>query len=55
VLLDCREFDDHLRHVDGIDDAALLAIDLEFLGRKDLGDYFLDQYRHVPGDSAHQR
>ena len=36
-MLDCLEFDDRLRYVDGIDDAAFLAMDLEFLGREDLG------------------
>ncbi|PRC42460.1 hypothetical protein C6A85_000000110385, partial [Mycobacterium sp. ITM-2017-0098] len=35
MLLDCLEFDDTLRYVDGIDDAAFLAMDLEFLGRPD--------------------
>ncbi|WP_101949612.1 AAA family ATPase [Mycobacterium sp. 3519A] len=54
ALLDCLEFDDRLRYVDGVDDAAFLAMDLEFLGRKELGDYFLDEYArraddHVPG------
>ncbi|HTQ21857.1 nucleoside monophosphate kinase [Mycobacterium sp.] len=44
ALLDCLEFDDKLRYVDRIDDAAFLAMDLEFLGRKDLGDYFLERY-----------
>ncbi|ORW61003.1 hypothetical protein AWC20_07140 [Mycobacterium parmense] len=44
VLLDCLEFDDALRHVDWVDDAAFLAMDLEFLGRKDLADYFLDRH-----------
>jgi aminoglycoside phosphotransferase family enzyme len=52
VLLDCLEFDDQLRYVDGIDDAAFLAMDLEFLGRKDLGDFFLEQYRRFAGDTA---
>jgi aminoglycoside phosphotransferase family enzyme/predicted kinase len=52
VLLDCLEFDDHLRYVDGIDDAAFLAMDLEFLGRKDLGDYFLDEYSRLARDTA---
>jgi aminoglycoside phosphotransferase family enzyme/predicted kinase len=52
VLLDCLEFDDHLRYVDGIDDAAFLAMDLEFLGRKDLGDYFLDEYSRFASDTA---
>ena len=44
ALLDCLEFDDKLRYVDRVDDAAFLAMDLEFLGRKDLGDYFLERY-----------
>jgi hypothetical protein len=44
ALLDCLEFDDELRHLDCIDDAAFLAMDLEFLGRKDLGDHFLERY-----------
>jgi aminoglycoside phosphotransferase family enzyme len=52
VLLDCLEFDDHLRYVDGIDDAAFLAMDLEFLGRKDLGNFFLAEYGRLAGDSA---
>jgi len=52
VLLDCLEFDDQLRYVDGIDDAAFLAMDLEFLGRKDLGDYFLDEYSRLARDTA---
>ena len=54
VMLDCLEFDDHLRYVDGIDDAAFLAMDLEFLGRKDLGDYFLDEYCRRADDAAPQ-
>lgn len=44
ALLDCLEFDDELRYVDRIDDAAFLAMDLEFLGRGDLGDHFLQRY-----------
>jgi aminoglycoside phosphotransferase family enzyme/predicted kinase len=52
VLLDCLEFDDQLRYVDRLDDAAFLAMDLEFLGRKDLADYFLDTYSHLADDHA---
>ena len=52
ALLDCLEFDDRLRYVDVIDDAAFLAMDLEFLGRPDLADYFLDRYRALSGDDA---
>jgi hypothetical protein len=52
VLLDCLEFDDELRYVDRIDDAAFLAMDLESLGRRDLGDYFLERYVARSADSA---
>ena len=52
VLLDCLEFDDGLRYVDAIDDAAFLAMDLEFLGRQDLGEFFLERYRQLAGDDA---
>lgn len=51
-LLDCLEFDEHLRHVDCIDDAAFLAMDLEFLGRNDLSEFFTDEYRHRADDQA---
>ena len=53
-MLDCLEFDDSLRYVDTIDDAAFLAMDLEFLGRKDLGDFFLDHYSRLAADPAPQ-
>lgn len=49
VPLDCLEFDDALRYVDCIDDAAFLAMDLAFLGRNDLADYFIDQYLRASG------
>jgi aminoglycoside phosphotransferase family enzyme len=52
VLLDCLEFDDHLRYIDRIADAVFLAMDLEFLGRNDPGGYFLDEYSRLAGDSA---
>jgi len=52
ALLDCLEFDDELRYVDRIDDAAFLAMDLEFLGRKDFGDYFLERYAVHSADTA---
>lgn len=51
-LLDCLEFDDELRYVDVIDDAAFLAMDLEFFGRDDLARFFLDQYRRLAADQA---
>ncbi len=52
ALLDCLEFDDELRYLDRIDDAAFLAMDLEFQGRKDLGDRFLDGYAAHSGDTG---
>ena len=52
VMLDCLEFDDRLRYVDGLDDASFLAMDLEFLGRADLAEAFLDDYRRVADDQA---
>jgi aminoglycoside phosphotransferase family enzyme/predicted kinase len=50
--LDCLEFDDSLRFVDGLDDVAFLAMDLERLGRPDLGEAFLDSYVEFSGDPA---
>ncbi len=52
ALLDCLEFDDRLRYVDGADDAAFLAMDLEFLGRADLAAFFLGRYRTLAKDDA---
>ncbi len=52
VLLDCLEFDDRLRYVDVVDDAAFLAMDLEFGGREDLADHFMTRYLHLTGDDA---
>ena len=51
-VLDCLEFDDRLRHVDVLDDAAFLAMDLERLGRPELAARFLDYYVEFTGDPA---
>lgn len=51
-VLDCLEFDDHLRHVDVLDDVAFLAMDLERLGAPELGRQLLDDYREFSGDPA---
>ncbi|GAA3434918.1 AAA family ATPase [Kutzneria kofuensis] len=48
-VLDCLEFDDRLRWVDALDDTAFLAMDLERLGRPDLGAWFLDCYAEFSG------
>lgn len=50
-VLDCLEFDDRLRHGDGLADAAFLAMDLARLGWPDLARHFLDSYRMAAGDS----
>ncbi|MBX7450512.1 AAA family ATPase [Mycolicibacterium sp. 3033] len=52
VLLDCLEFDDRLRYVDGVDDAAFLAMDVEFRGGRELAEQFLDEYCVQAGDDA---
>lgn len=51
-LLDCLEFDDRLRYVDEVDDAAFLAMDLEYLGRPDLAEFFLGRYLDLVADDA---
>jgi uncharacterized protein len=50
-VLDCLEFDDRLRCGDVLGDVAFLAMDLERLGRPDLGALFLRTYRDHAGDS----
>lgn len=51
-VLDCIEFDDRLRWLDGLDDAAFLAMDLERLGAPELGARFLDWYAEFTADPA---
>ena len=51
-ILDCLEFDDRLRSLDGLDDVAFLAMDLERLGAPELRDLLLDSYAEYSGDPA---
>lgn len=51
-VLDCLEFDDRLRWLDGLDDACFLAMDLERHGRPELAVAFLDAYAEFSGDPA---
>ncbi|WP_410643592.1 AAA family ATPase [Amycolatopsis sp. lyj-346] len=51
-MLDCLEFDDHLRHVDVLDDVAFLAMDLERLGSPELAEELVADYREFAGDPA---
>ena len=50
-ILDCIEFDEALRLGDGLADVAFLAMDLERLGRADLGSTFLQAYAEQRGDA----
>ncbi len=49
-VLDCLEFDEHLRAGDVLADVAFLAMDLERLGEPDLGWSFLLTHRRLLGD-----
>ena len=49
-ILDCLEFDDRLRWLDGLDDACFLAMDLERLGARDLAGRFISWYAEYSGD-----
>ncbi|MFC7384423.1 bifunctional aminoglycoside phosphotransferase/ATP-binding protein [Sphaerisporangium rhizosphaerae] len=51
-ILDCLEFDERLRFVDGLDDAAFLAMDLERLGAPGEAVAFLDHYAEFSGDPS---
>ena len=51
-ILDCLDFDDRLRWVDGLDDAAFLAMDLERLGAPELADEFMSAYAEFAADNA---
>jgi len=50
-ILDCIEFDDHLRHGDVLADVAFLAMDLERLGAPEAGIEFLARYREFTGET----
>ena len=51
-VLDCLDFDDRLRFVDGLDDVAFLAMDLEHLGAPDAAEQLLDDYAEFSADPA---
>ncbi len=51
-ILDCLEFDDRLRWVDGLDDAAFLAMDLERLGASELAERSTGWYLGYSADPA---
>lgn len=49
-ILDCLEFDDELRYADVLADVAFLAMDLDRLGHRELGERFLRHYREMTAD-----
>jgi len=51
-ILDCLEFDERLRFLDGLDDVAFLAMDLERLGAPHLAEVFLRHYIEFTADPA---
>ncbi len=50
-VLDCIDFDANLRYGDVLADVAFLAMDLERLGRAELGAEFLAAYRELTAES----
>ncbi|MEV0074806.1 AAA family ATPase [Nocardia neocaledoniensis] len=51
-ILDCLDFDDQLRYVDGLDDIAFLAMDIEYLGHFELADAVVASYQRAVHDPA---
>lgn len=49
-IIDCLDFSDRFRMGDPLLDAAFLTMDLERLGRRDLGERFLDWHAEFTGD-----
>jgi len=49
-ILDCIEFDDHLRYGDVLADIGFLAMDLEHLGAPDLARGVIESYAEISGD-----
>jgi len=50
-IFDCIEFNDRFRCCDVASEAAFLAMDLDSLGRPDLGYYFTERYHACAGDA----
>ncbi|MFO0847228.1 MAG: AAA family ATPase [Gemmataceae bacterium] len=51
VAIDCVEFGERFRSADPVADAAFLAMDLAFRGRRDLAGAFVDAYVRASGDA----
>ena len=55
VVVDCIEFNERFRYADPVADAAFLAMDLAFYGRRDLARLFGDAYLAAAGDAEGAR
>jgi uncharacterized protein len=51
-VFDCIEFNERFRYGDVASDVAFLSMDLDYNGRKDLGNAFVDGYISESGDST---
>jgi aminoglycoside phosphotransferase family enzyme/predicted kinase len=51
VVIDCVEFNERFRYSDPVADAAFLAMDLIFRGRRDLAEVFSTAYFRATGDA----
>jgi len=52
IIFDCIEFNERFRYGDVASDVAFLAMDLDFNGREDLGEAFVDGYVRESGDDT---
>jgi uncharacterized protein len=50
-IFDAIEFNDRFRYSDVASDVSFLAMDLDFQGRRDLSDYFIDRYVNYSKDT----
>lgn len=51
-VFDCIEFNERFRYGDVASDVAFLAMDLDYNGRPDLADAFVDAFRTASGDTG---
>lgn len=49
-IFDCIEFNNRFRYTDTLADIAFLVMDLEYHGRRDLAELFLEEYKSVSKD-----
>lgn len=52
LIIDCTEYSANIRTLDALDDLAALAVDCEYLGRTDVGEQLLQQYRKEAHDDG---